>query len=128
MATFHIVIADGDSRIGELLRRTVAVCLPGVRITVVADGQAALDICASQRVDLLLTDYLMPKLDGIDLARTLRACGKRLLIVLISSVSVDRAVVDACGVDLYIAKPWSMADLGRLLDRARLLIHQQQMR
>ena len=128
MTIIHVVIADDEPRIGELLRRTFTAYLSGIRISVVSDGQAALDLCSSQRVDLLLTDYLMPKMNGIDLARALRGRGEQLLIVLMSGGNVDWAAVNLCGVDFYIAKPWSTEDLSELLDRTRLLIQQLQTR
>jgi len=97
VTTIHMVIADDEPRIGELLRRTFTAYLTSIRITVVADGEAALDLCSSQHVDLLLTDYLMPTMNGSDLARAQRARGAQLLIVLMSGGNVDWAAVNMFG-------------------------------
>ena len=54
--TPHILIADDEPQLGELLKRSVAACLPAARTRVVRDGYAALQVCLGQPVDLLMTD------------------------------------------------------------------------
>jgi CheY-like chemotaxis protein len=119
----HILIADDEPQLGELLRRSVAAYLPAARTTVVADGYAALQVCLGQPVDLLLTDEVMPRLSGIDLARLLRTRGRRLPIILVSGSGVARAAVYEAGINAFIAKPWDLADIQSMLQRAGVLNH-----
>ncbi len=65
-AMFHILLAEDDEVMREYLTR--ALTRSGYRVTAVDRGTAALPLLESQRFDLLLTDIVMPEMDGIELA------------------------------------------------------------
>lgn len=66
-----ILVAEDEPDIRANLQRLLR--LEGYRVSVVADGRAALAALQAQRPDLLLTDAMMPELDGETLLRLLRA-------------------------------------------------------
>ncbi len=88
----------------------------GHRVTLAADGQAALDRVAEQRFDLVITDIRMPGLDGLSLFRRLRESAPETDVILITAYgAVDDAVAALKqGARDYLQKPF---DTGELLVR-----------
>ncbi|KAF3884637.1 MULTISPECIES: response regulator [Nostocales] len=85
------------------------------------DGQTGLDLAMSDRYDLILLDWLIPKLDGINLCKQLRAQGYHKPILLLSAKNCHADIVvglDA-GADDYVTKPYN---LEALLARIRSLL------
>ncbi|MEU0839744.1 SpoIIE family protein phosphatase [Streptomyces sp. NPDC005962] len=113
--------ADVRSYLGDLLGREHDVLLA-------ADGRAALDIALSRPVDLVLTDVMMPQLDGFGLVRALRADPRttRLPIIMLTARAGEEATVRGlgAGADDYLAKPFSarqlLARVGANLELSRL--------
>ena len=108
----RVVIVEDDCA----MRGALAVILRGLGAQVLAempDGQAALELLATQHPDLILTDCQMPRLDGISLVRRLRARGDRTPVIMISGQHEpqvrDSAI--AAGVSQYLFKPLSTATL-----------------
>ncbi|MBI3570221.1 MAG: response regulator transcription factor [Gammaproteobacteria bacterium] len=102
----HILLADDDVELSEML----ADYLGGEGFTVDAahDGEAALRMALANRYDLLVLDVMMPKLNGFDVLRELRA--RSLLPVLMLTArgeDVDSIVGLELGADDYLAKPCS---------------------
>ena len=93
-----------------------------------ADGREALDRIAERVPDLVLTDVMMPRLDGFGLVRALRADRRTagLPIIVLSARAGEEAAVEGLrtGADDYLAKPFSseelLARVGAHLELARL--------
>jgi signal transduction histidine kinase/CheY-like chemotaxis protein len=92
----------------------------GMDVEVAEDGQQALDILEGRtpidaRFDIALVDMRMPRLDGLGLARALRASGRhtQLKLLLLSSVCApdDVRAAQQAGFDRFIAKPLRRAEL-----------------
>ncbi len=105
--------------VGALLDRL------GVSVTVVNDGQQAVDAISQHAFDLVFMDCQMPVLDGyaaVAKIRTLEqgaSAGSRVPIVALTAVASesDRKACLAAGMDDYVAKPCSLQDLRRALGR-----------
>jgi len=84
-------------------------------VEAVADGQAALDAARRQRPDLVLSDVMMPRLDGFGLLKALRAePGLRdVPVILLSARAGEEATVDGldAGADDYLVKPFAAREL-----------------
>ncbi len=106
-----LLVVDDDPSIRRLLRTSLGA--QGYRIWEAATGQAALDLLASETVELVLLDLGLPDLDGLDVIRSLRDSGGKLPIVVLSSRDDERGKVAALdlGADDYVTKPFSMAEL-----------------
>jgi two-component system, OmpR family, response regulator len=101
-----ILIADDDGHIRELL--AFAFAKAGLETVEAADGEAALAMVARQRVDLVVLDINMPRLDGLETCRRLRAAGDIPILFLSSrDDEIDRVLGIELGADDYVVKPFS---------------------
>src|SRR5436190_17988078 len=75
--THRILIADDSSIDADQVRRALET-LPGASISIVHDGSAAVREAKNTRFDLLLVDYEMPGLNGLQVVRLLRGTWSRL--------------------------------------------------
>ena len=112
----------------ESLRTTVTMALQrdGFRVETFADGAEALAKFERALPDLAILDILMPRLDGLELCRRLRARSEHLPILILSSKDeeLDRILGLELGADDYLCKPFALRELvarvKALLRRARL--------
>ena len=83
----HILVVDDLAASRHVLQALLSD--EGYRVTLAADGEAALAAVATERPDLILLDILMPKLDGYEVCRRLKAHADTRLIpvVLVSGLS-----------------------------------------
>ena len=122
--TYRILVVDDDPHIRDLL--AFALGKAGMIVTEVGDGEAALVAAGEVMPDLMILDINMPRLDGLDLCRRLRASGgaeAQLPILFLSSrdEEIDRIVGIEIGGDDYVVKPFSprevVARVGAILKR-----------
>jgi CheY-like chemotaxis protein len=117
-----ILIAEDD----DALRRTLEMLLlsSGHRIVAARDGAEALVALDGQPVDLVITDVLMPKMDGLEFIREIREHRPELPIVAISGGGkfVDGryclTAARAFGASAALAKPFGRDELNSAIDRA----------
>ena len=102
----RILIVDDDPHIRQVL--SFALGKAGMRTSEAADGESALQAIAAQRPDLVVLDINMPKMNGLDVCRKLRA-GDDLPILFLSSRDdeIDRVLGLELGGDDYVVKPFS---------------------
>jgi signal transduction histidine kinase len=108
----RIVLADDNADMRAYIQRLLE---PDHDIIAVADGAIALDVVRQHGADLLLTDVMMPILDGFGLVRQLREDPllKTLPIIMLSARAGEEASVDGLesGADDYLVKPFSAREL-----------------
>src|SRR5437879_1666693 len=115
-----LVVEDDDA-----LRDTVAYNLKGEGYAVLtaADGVAALEVARQQPVSLVLLDLMLPRLDGLDVCRQLRArpetASVPILMLTARGEETDKVVGLEVGADDYVTKPFSWKEL-RARIRAQL--------
>lgn len=106
-----ILLVDDDAAI----RDTLAPFLEraGFDVSTAADGQAALDALPAIRPDLVVLDVIMPRLDGREVLRRIRAEGSWTPVVLLTEVgeSFERAAALEEGADDYLNKPFDPQEL-----------------
>ena len=115
----HVLVVDDDPVIRSLVTRFLTLAGHTV-IGQAEDGQAALELAARANPEAVVTDCQMPRLDGIGLARALRARGLNARIVMLSG-QPDPPVIDtarAAGVDQYLLKPLAPEQLSQALNLA----------
>lgn len=118
----HILVIDDDvaflAMLAQMLRQD------GHRVTPAADGADALRLLPHSRPDLIVTDILMPNMDGIETMMQLSRQGDRTPVVAMSggrrSVSAAFNLESAAllGVKATLAKPFSRADLRQAIEQA----------
>jgi len=106
----HILVVDDEPQITRVLRTTLAA--KGYEIRVANDGLMALEIMKDWSPHLIITDLMMPNLDGVELCKRVRATSDVPIIVL-SVRGQERSKIDAldAGADDYMTKPFSMGEL-----------------
>lgn len=111
----RVLVADDDPIAGDIARRMLTRL--GVETTLVHDGEealAALDGLEAQSYDLAFLDIGMPKLDGIETARRIRAGGSTLPLVALTGGEGGEDLAEA-GFSDFIEKPYDFAALRRVL-------------
>ncbi|GAA1606579.1 SpoIIE family protein phosphatase [Actinoplanes couchii] len=108
----RILLADDNADLRDHVARLLA---PYWEVVTAADGAAALELTREQQFDLVLTDVMMPRLDGFALIAALRS-GPRtrdVPIVVLSARAGEESAVEglAAGADDYLAKPFSTREL-----------------
>ncbi len=123
--TQAILVVDDDPHIRDLL--SFALSKAGMRVAEAGDGEEALAAAERSPPDLMILDINMPRMDGLELCRRLRASGgglSNLPVLFLSSrdEAVDRIVGLEIGGDDYVVKPFSprevVARVGAILKRA----------
>ena len=114
-----ILLVEDDELIGSALFE--ALVAHHYTVDVAADGQAGLELAITFEYDLILLDWLIPKLDGISLCRQLRSKGYQKPILLLTAKDSNSDIVQGldAGADDYIVKPY---DLSELMARIRALL------
>ncbi len=124
-APFTILVVEDDPSDTELLlhaiERAELKAVEGeVKVEVRATAEGALKLLSERPVDLLLTDMVLPGMDGLDLVTQVQDLDRNLPVLVVTRMSGVSTAVDAMrrGAYDYILKPVNPADLGMRLHRA----------
>jgi DNA-binding response OmpR family regulator len=109
--TAHILIVEDDPKLSHFVESDLA--LEGYQVTVADNGLDGLAAARNIQPDLLILDWMLPGLTGIDLCRRLRATGMLAPIIMLTAKDEvsDRVVGLDAGADDYLTKPFSMEEL-----------------
>jgi two-component system response regulator MprA len=109
MAT--ILIADDDQKLLKMLRRTLV--YEGFEVVTAVDGRQALAQLDAHQPDVIVLDWLMPGLDGVQVTEHLRAAGDDTMILMLTARDAieDRVEGLGSGADDYLVKPFAPAEL-----------------
>src|SRR5688572_30272025 len=117
----RILVVDDDPRIAASVRR--ALVYEGYEVQVAADGRAALDLARDQPPDLVVLDLMLPRIDGMEVCRRLRADGDVPILMLTArDGTADRVQGLDSGADDYLVKPFAYEEL---LARVRALLRRR---
>jgi two-component system response regulator ResD len=107
----HVLVVDDDPIVRDVLQRYLA--REGFTVSAAADGPAALSAVESRHPDLILLDLMLPRLDGFEVFRRLRAADETLAVIMLTArgQTTDRVVGLESGADDYVAKPFSPREL-----------------
>lgn len=108
-----VVAVDDDATILELLSTILR--LAGVEVATAVDGEAGLALAKVVRPDVVLLDIMMPRMNGYDVCRALKASPTAPKIVMITAMTSteDELAALAAGADDYIRKPFRPEDILR---------------
>ena len=122
----RVLLADDNADLREYARRLLS---EQYQVHVVADGQAAFEAARELRPDLIISDVMMPRLDGFGLIREVRADPqlRATPIILLSARAGEESRIEGLdrGADDYLVKPFSAREL---LVRAGTLIRSAELR
>ena len=104
-----ILLVDDEDAVQKLL--TYPLERDGYRVVPARDGEEALAQFARERVDLVVLDIMLPKLDGLEVCKRLRATSQVPIIMLTArDDELDKVVGLELGADDYITKPFSIRE------------------
>ncbi len=115
----RVLVVDDDQAVRESLRRSLE--FNGYEVAMAADGAQALAGVGTSNPDVVIMDVMMPKLDGIEATKALRAAGNDVPILVLTARDAvgDRVEGLDAGADDYLTKPFALAEL---LARLRALL------
>ena len=108
----RVLIADDDAVVRDVVRRYLE--RDGHEVRVVGDGNEALRVLGSERIDVAVLDVMMPGPNGLSLCRTLRQGGDFTVpVILLTALNEedDRIAGLEAGADDYLTKPFSPREL-----------------
>lgn len=107
----RLLVVDDDPKLLAMLRRTLI--YEGFQVATAADGEQALAELRTQRPDVLVLDWMMPRMDGVTLLRRLRAEGDKTLVLMLTARDAVENRVEGLdtGADDYLVKPFAPAEL-----------------
>ncbi|PFD99110.1 DNA-binding response regulator [Bacillus cereus] len=110
MKPISILIADDDLEIAELIG--IHLKKEGYQVVKATDGEEAIRIIQSEPIDLVVLDIMMPKMDGYEVTRQIRAKHHMPIIFLSAKTSdFDKVTGLVLGADDYITKPFTPIEL-----------------
>lgn len=121
---FNILVCEDDTNIRRLMCEYLK--KESYNVFESENGESALAILDNTHIDLLITDIMMPKLDGFSLSKDLREAGIEIPILMISAKETidDKKTGFSVGADDYMVKPIDMDEMvvrvAALLRRAKI--------
>jgi DNA-binding response OmpR family regulator len=124
----RILLVDDEQSVQKLLAYPLR--KEGYEVVPALDGEEALERCRGQSFDLVVLDVMLPKLDGFDVCRQIRAQSSVPIIMLTAKAEeFDKVLGLELGADDYITKPFSMREfrsrVKAVLRRSDLLREEQ---
>ncbi|MGJ1321654.1 response regulator transcription factor [Sphingobacterium faecium] len=118
-----ILIVEDDQRVAELIKRGLEE--QGFVTTLAYDGLSGKKLSSQDHFDLVITDIILPKMDGLDLCKYLRQTNPDLPIIMLTALGTTDDKVEGfdAGADDYLVKPFEMREL---LVRIRALLKRNQ--
>ena len=127
---FRILIAEDDAELRELFRQVLG--KNGYEAVGVSDGAQALEALENGYFDLIISDIMMPVMDGYTLVRELREAGITIPVMMITAKDAfdDMRMGFLSGTDDYMVKPVNVNEMvlrvGALLRRAQMIAERRQ--
>src|ERR671924_2183765 len=107
--TTRILLVDDEQPVQKLL--TYPLEKEGYEVVQALDGQEALSAFEKQPFDLVVLDVMLPRMDGLEVCRRLRAKSRVPIIMLTAKAEeIDKVIGLELGADDYITKPFSMRE------------------
>lgn len=109
--TAHILLVEDDSKLAQFVEAELS--LEGYHITVVPNGMDGLNMARQVQPDLLILDWLLPGMSGLDICMRLRSTGIQAPIIMLTAKDEipDRVMGLNAGADDYVTKPFSIEEL-----------------
>ena len=107
----NVLIVDDDPKLLKMLQRTLV--YEGLNVSAASNGLEALPLVATQRPDLIIVDWMMPKMDGLAFINRLRDEENKTMVLMLTARDAIENRVEGLesGADDYLVKPFAPAEL-----------------
>lgn len=107
----RILIIEDDSKVAAYVQKGLKEA--GHSVDHAQDGEEGLFLAGSERYDVLVVDRMLPKIDGLNVIKTLRGSGNLVSVLILSALGDvdDRVMGLRSGSDDYLVKPFAFAEL-----------------
>jgi two-component system OmpR family response regulator len=107
----RILVAEDDAEAAAFIQRGLDEL--GHAVTLVDNGEDALQLCGTEQFDMIVLDRMLPRLEGLDVLRRLRAASVLTPVLVLTAKGgiADRVDGLDAGADDYLLKPFAMAEL-----------------
>jgi two-component system response regulator MprA len=111
MPAAKVLVVDDEAAVRAALKRALAMELYDVELA--RDGQEALELLTDDRFDAIVLDIAMPRVDGLEMCRRMRAGGDRTPVLMLTARDAvdDRVAGLDAGADDYLVKPFALREL-----------------
>ncbi|AEK37424.1 two-component system response regulator [Corynebacterium variabile DSM 44702] len=111
MGPMKILVVDDDRSVRDTLRQSLT--FNGYDVVQATDGEEAQTLIGKENPDLVIMDGILPKVDGLEILRSLRGSGSEVLVLMLSQKSdvADRVAGLDAGADDYLTKPFALEEL-----------------
>ena len=118
----NILLIEDDLRVADLIKRGLEE--QSFSLTLAYDGEMGLKLAISNEYDLIITDIVLPKINGIDLCKEIRSKKPNMPIIMLTALGTTDDKVEGfdAGADDYLVKPF---DFRELLVRIRALLNRK---
>lgn len=116
---YRVLIVDDQREFSRLLRSALETIEQGLDVTEAPSGEEALLVASLQPVDLLIADFRLPGITGLELMRKFRILNPQVKIIMITGISDPRLLqeVQNAGADAFFTKPVPMGDFLATVER-----------
>jgi DNA-binding response OmpR family regulator len=123
----RVLIVEDDYASSEMLR--ISLAKEGYSCRQASDGKEGLELFASYKPDILISDIIMPGLDGMQLLKEIRAVNKELVIIMLTGHGNEELALSALehGANNYLKKPVILPELKTLLKRYSNILESKKM-
>ncbi|HVM84646.1 MAG TPA: response regulator [Candidatus Binatia bacterium] len=111
-----ILVAEDDQAVRDFVSRALAYY--GHNVTTVPDGSAALAALSERRFDLMLTDIVMPGIDGVALAAQANKADPDMAVLMMTGFASEGQRANTAAVERVISKPFSLKEICSAVEEA----------
>ncbi len=107
----HILIVEDEAKLAQFMQLELA--QEGYKVTIAEDGIAGLTAAREHQLDLIILDWMLPGLSGVEVCHRLRTTGNKTPVILVTAKDDvrDRVLGLDSGADDYVVKPFSLEEL-----------------
>jgi DNA-binding response OmpR family regulator len=107
----NILVIEDELRVAELIKRGLEE--QGYQVTLAYDGEMGKKLALSKEYNLIITDIILPKINGLDLCKDIRAAKSDSLILMLTALGTTDDKVEGldAGADDYLVKPFDLREL-----------------
>ena len=118
LKTFRVLYAEDNPTTRENISKTLSLLVG--EVVSAADGKQALELFQEQSFQIVILDYLMPFMDGVEVARSIRSIDKNIPIIILSSYTDKEKLLSSIkvGITEYLEKPTNFSQLYTSLESA----------